>query len=120
MAVMRQPGDEAARATEHVFIFMLGEVPERWRSRARAAHLIPLLPYEVTAMLAAGEAGSVEQGEDDLLRLAARGAAPSTVARSLGLSVRTVHRRLALLRDQFGVDSTAELAAELSRRGFGE
>lgn len=70
-------------------------------------------------MLRDADAEPVEQGEDDLLRLASRGAAPSTIARSLALSTRTVHRRLARLRDQFGVDSTAELAAELSRRGFG-
>lgn len=117
---MRQH-DENLASSDNVLIFVFGEVPERWKERARPAHFIPLLPSESSPMLtAAGGAGAVEPEDDVLLRLAARGVAATVIARTANLSIRTVHRRLARLRDQLGVESSAELTAELSRRGFGE
>lgn len=120
MAVMRQH-EEDLGSSDNVLVFVFGDVPERWKERARPAHFIPLLPSESSPVLsAAGRAGLVEPEDDVLLRLAARGAAARVIARTANLSIRTVHRRLARLRDQFGVESSAELAAELSRRGFGQ
>ncbi|HJR44778.1 MAG TPA: hypothetical protein VJ927_04180 [Actinomycetota bacterium] len=104
----------------YVWLFVLGEVPERWRDRARSASFVPLLPEEAEAVMATGASAPEDPEGDALMRLAARGAPAPSIARLSGVSIRTVHRRLARLRQQLEVDTTAELAAELSRRGFGE
>lgn len=104
----------------YVWLFVLGEVPERWRDRARPASLIPLLPEEAETVMATGASEPADAEEAALLRLAARGLPAPSIARMTGVSIRTVHRRLARLRDQLEVETTAQLAAELSKRGFGE
>ena len=94
-------------------------VPAVWQDRARQMALVPLLPDEAKQIL---EEGSTEPGvaahDPEFLRLVARGESAGIIARRLALSTRSVHRRLARLRDSLRVSSTAELAAELSRRGF--
>lgn len=94
-------------------------VPPEWKDRARHLAWVPLLPQEAQQIL---EKGSAEPhlvaSDPDFLRLVARGAAPGVIGRRLGISTRSVHRRLARLRDELGTGSSAELAAELSRRGF--
>ena len=96
-------------------------VPERWRDRGVPMVLVPLLPAEASAVLTGGSAAPVTRPEDEqLLRLAARGEAVGTIARHLHLGTRTVQRRLARYRDEFGVASATELRVELARRGFSE
>ena len=94
-------------------------VPEAWKERARPLAWVPLLPDEAAQILEEGSAEPAASAHDpEFLRLVARGEAAGVIARRLALSTRSVHRRLARLRDSIGVSSTAELAAELSRRGF--
>ena len=94
-------------------------VPARWRGRAIAMSLVPLLPEEARQVLAGGQTiPSVSEKEEAVARLAARGLTVDAIARQLDVSVRTVNRRLAKLRQLLGVSSTAQLAAELARRGF--
>lgn len=93
------------------------KVPEAWRERVTEMAWVPLLPEEALGILREGYA---EPATDDteFLRQVARGDAAGVIARRLSISTRSVHRRLARLRDSLGVASSAELAAELSRRGF--
>ncbi len=51
-----------------------------------------------------------EPGPDDvrLLRMLSEGHTTDTIARRLGLSERTVRRRLRTIADEIGVDSTIE------------
>ena len=94
-------------------------VPERWRSRAIPMSLVPLLPEEAAALTAENTAeNSPHTGGEEFLKLVARGLSARVIARQLGISTRSVHRRTARLRDSLGVGSTPELASELSRRGF--
>lgn len=117
---MSQGAEEPGAAPGYVWLFVLGEVPNRWRDRARFASFIPLLPGEAESVMAAAASTPPDAEGDALMRLAARGLPAPSIARMSGVSIRTVHRRLARLREQLEVDTTAELAAELSRRGFGE
>ena len=94
-------------------------VPEKWRSRAIPMAFILLLPHEAAALSSDVTGGAPQQAEpDEFLKLVARGLSARVIARHLGISTRSVHRRTARLRDSIGVSSTPELAAELSRRGF--
>lgn len=94
-------------------------VPAALQDRARTVALVALLPSEASALLGADALGSFIAPEDSqLLTLVAAGHSGSYIARRLGISDRSVFRRLAVWRDRFGVGSTAELAAELSKRGF--
>ena len=94
-------------------------VPEALRSRARTVALVTLLPSELAVLLGPRAWDSIIAPEDaELLGLVAAGHPGSYIARRLGISDRSVFRRLARWRERFGVSSTAELAAELSKRGF--
>ena len=94
-------------------------VPDAWKDRAQQMALVPLLPSEAEQILDGGSAEPATVASDpDFLRLVARGEAVGTIARRLSISTRSVHRRLARLRESVGAASSAELAAELSRRGF--
>ena len=94
-------------------------VPEQWRSRARPAMYVPLLPDETKDLLAARPVlPSLSARDEHVARLAATGRTSASIARELGVSRRTVDRRLAALRDQFGVTSSAELAVRLSAHGL--
>jgi DNA-binding NarL/FixJ family response regulator len=77
--------------------------------------MVPLLPEEAARFFADQEASSED---DELLRLLARGLPTNGIARSLGLSRRTVERRIADLRERYGQPTTAALSSFLSRRGF--
>lgn len=79
---------------------------------------VPLLPTEADQILEEKSAEPDATDDPEFLRLVARGDAAGVIARRLSISTRSVHRRLARLRDSLGVASSAELAAELSRRGF--
>ena len=95
-------------------------VPERWKSRARLFAGIPLLPEEAGRLLEQGSTSALlTQTDEPFVQMVASGLSPDTIAKESGLSLRTVHRRLAALRDDLGVRSTPELVAHLARRGFG-
>ena len=93
-------------------------VPEAWKDRAQQMAMVPLLPSEAEQVLEKGSAEPAITHDPEFLRLVARGEAAGTIARRLSISTRSVHRRLARLRDSVGAESSSELAAELSRRGF--
>lgn len=96
-----------------------GAVPPEWQDRAIEVALVPLLPQEAAAILTdRTTAPTIEEGDMPLVRLVARGKSGTEIARHLGMSPRSVYRRLARLRGLFNVDSSAELASELARRGF--
>lgn len=93
---------------------------DRWRHRARQMFAVPLLPSEAEGLLQEGEiAPDMGEAEEEFVALVASGLSPDALARRCGLSLRSVHRRLSVLRDEFAVRSTAELVAQLSARGFG-
>lgn len=95
------------------------QVPDVWKDRVQPMAWVPLLPSEADQILEEGTAQPAMAAQDpEFLRLAARGGSPGEIAQRLSISTRSVHRRLARLRDSLGVASGAELAAELSRRGF--
>ncbi len=58
------------------------------------------------------------QGRQLLLRQLARGAKDEQIARSLGLSLRTVRRRVADLLDEFHVETRFQAGVEAARRGL--
>jgi DNA-binding NarL/FixJ family response regulator len=94
-------------------------VPEEWKDRTRPAVFVALDEDEIRSLLVSGSIDKTPTGvEDELLPLIARGLSASAIARRTKYSERTVHRRIAHLRDRYGVGSTPELAAELARRGF--
>lgn len=94
-------------------------LPERWRQRARPAMYVPLLSAEIEELFSGHLSGpALSQPEQDLAKLLAQGRSASAIARRLGVSHRTVERRLAALRDRLGTGSTAELALALARNGF--
>jgi DNA-binding CsgD family transcriptional regulator len=94
-------------------------LPDVWRSRAQPAVFVPLMPAEARQLLA-GEAAepTLSARDEKVARLAARGRTADAIARELGISRRTVDRRLALLREQFGVSSSVELGVCLSALGL--
>lgn len=56
-------------------------------------------------------------GDEALLRLLALGVKDETIARTSGVSLRTVRRRVAALMDQYGVSTRFQLGAALERAG---
>jgi DNA-binding CsgD family transcriptional regulator len=94
------------------------DVPERWQRRAVPLMMVPLLPAEAESVLSEGAVEPDLRGEEDLLRLVAQGLTRETIARRLGVSVRTVQRRLAAIQNRTGAGSLPELAVQLAQRGF--
>jgi DNA-binding NarL/FixJ family response regulator len=96
-----------------------GKLPARWQDRAVTMMLVPLMPDEAQQLFNGEKVlPEIPAGDEELVKLLASGASSRTMARELGISLRTVHRRLAELRDRYEVRSTAQLAALLSRQGF--
>lgn len=94
-------------------------VPERWRSRAQRVWFVPLLPEEAAHLLTAGETTPDVDPEDErIARLIAEGLSIDAISTRLDMSARSVHRRVARLRQRFDVASNRELATALARRGF--
>lgn len=94
-------------------------VPPEWQHRAVEVSLVPLLPREAADVLAGRETSPrIEEADLPIVQLVARGRSATEIARQLGVAPRTVYRRVARLRHEFGVASTAELAAALAKRGF--
>ena len=108
-----------ARQSRAWVVIEASSVPPEWADRSRVVSLVALLPEEARSLLGDHEVRPAATPEDaEFLRLVAEGRAGSYIARRLGMSERSVFRHLARWRDHFEVESTAELAAELSKRGF--
>jgi DNA-binding NarL/FixJ family response regulator len=100
-------------------ILSQGEIPDAWTSRAIPLWLVPLTPAEARDLLSDAPVEQDIAGTDlSIVRLVARGLSAAEVSREVGVSLRTVHRRVARLRDEFGVETIQGLATELARRGF--
>jgi DNA-binding CsgD family transcriptional regulator len=95
------------------------DVPARWRDRALRLSLVPLLPEEADGVLRDGWTDAIATPEDEeVARLAARGASATEIARELHMTPRSVYRRLARLRDRLGARTSTELVARLAEHGF--
>ena len=93
------------------------DLPAEWLERAIHVLLVALAPPEVAALVE--RKTRLSAGADPaFLQLVARGLSAIAIARRLGTTDRSVYRRMAALRDEFGVATNAELTAELARRGF--
>jgi DNA-binding NarL/FixJ family response regulator len=80
---------------------------------------VPLLPDEVAGLLSGQPiVPGVGPEDEEVARLLARGTPLSDIAHKLGISRRTVDRRVARLREHFSARSKAELATVLASRGF--
>jgi DNA-binding CsgD family transcriptional regulator len=100
-------------------ILSLDALPDAWGARAIPLALVPLTPAEVGQLLSHEPVEQRIAGADlSLIHLVARGHGTAEISRELGISARTVNRRVAVLRDEFGVSTIQELATELARRGF--
>lgn len=110
---------DPAQPSRALLFLALDDVPDRWKSRVQTVALVPLLPDEAAQVLRAGYAEArVHPDDEDLARLLSAGASVERIANELGVTVRSVYRRLARLRTMFEVSSTAELTAALTRMGF--
>ncbi len=95
-------------------------VPDAWSARARPAMFVALLPEETARLLRdQSVAPALDERDEQVARLTARGRTVDAIARELGMSSRTVARRLAHLRGRFGAGSTTELASLLAGGGIG-
>lgn len=95
------------------------DLPGRWYDRSVGMVLVPLLPEEATQLLEEGHVARVMRGDEERVAgLIAAGASPRQISRELEMPLRNVERRLARLRERYGVRSTAELTALFSRAGF--
>ncbi|MGH2710501.1 MAG: hypothetical protein ACRDH9_04760 [Actinomycetota bacterium] len=112
--------DSGEEAPAQGWLFLRpGPLPRRWRDRAIQVTLVPLGPEEASELMeASGPAVDLDPVDEDLAHLTAQGLTVTAMAGRLSLSARSVNRRLARLRQQFGVGSTAELAVALARRGY--
>jgi hypothetical protein len=85
-------------------------MPPAWAERARPCSVVPLDATEVAAL---AEGTVPDDGRRTLLALAATGATRRRMARELSVSLRTVDRRLAALRRDYGAETAAELVSRL-------
>ena len=111
--------EDTPRAAEGWLLLPPEHVPPNWEARGVPLTLVPLLPHE-TATVLDGKPATKElaQEDEELIRLVAQGLSTVAIASRLNMPLRSVERRLGRLRKQFQVDSTAELAVFLARRGF--
>lgn len=94
-------------------------VPAELDDRVTSLALLSLLPQEVERLLECTVL-SVEFSDEEraLARALIIGSPLPVVARELGISPRSVHRRIARLRERMGAPSTESLVATLVRMGF--
>ncbi|MGH2692196.1 MAG: LuxR C-terminal-related transcriptional regulator [Actinomycetota bacterium] len=96
------------------------DLPPVWRRRAVPGYMVLLAGPELERLTGAAEAEPGIDAEDEpILPLVARGLTVTSIASRMGITPRTVERRLARLRERLEVGSTAELAVLLAERGFG-
>jgi DNA-binding NarL/FixJ family response regulator len=82
---------------------------------------VTVSPAEALALVTErhGESTLLEPLDQEILRCIREGQPLSSVARAVGLSLRQLHRRLAVLRKRFDVTSTTALVARLSAHSGG-
>lgn len=105
---------------ERAFFFMPPTaLPSRWQGRAVELVMVPLLPDETAEMLQGEAKGPrLSPADEALVELLAGGLSADAIATRLGITRRSVQRRIARLRDDVGVTTTAELVSFFARRGF--
>ena len=102
------------------WVFISGEVPPRWSERAVQGSLVPLMAQEAAQLLRDPSVSPALAADDErLARLLARGKTLESIAAEFGVTRRSIDRRVRRLREQLGVGTTAELALQLARTGFG-
>ncbi|CAM5651954.1 Helix-turn-helix transcriptional regulator OS=Streptomyces alboniger OX=132473 GN=CP975_28695 PE=4 SV=1 [Streptomyces alboniger] len=62
--------------------------------------------------------GALSEGERTLIRLLAAGTKDEAVARHLGVSLRTLRRRVSELQERLGAASRFQLGVRASQRGW--
>lgn len=119
---VERDADGGASGEAAWLFFRSAEVPPRWRDRAIAFSLVPLAADEVASLVRdepARPPHALAPTDLALAQLVARGAGRKEIAVELGVSSRTVDRRLAALRQRHGATTPAELVARLAQAGFG-
>jgi DNA-binding CsgD family transcriptional regulator len=95
-------------------------VPARWQARVIHVAIVPLLPEEASEVLSTGSTTPVLGAEDEeLVALVSGGLSNEAIARRLGISIRSVQRRLGRLHERYGTNTKAQLVTFLVQRGFG-
>jgi DNA-binding NarL/FixJ family response regulator len=95
------------------------DAPPQWQDRAVPAVLIPLLPSEFAQFKAGRRVEPRLSSTDErIASLLAAGASQSRIAQVVGLSLRTVQRRVGFLKRSFGVQTAQQLAHRLAAIGF--
>lgn len=106
-------------------------LPDRWGDPGMVSALLLREPSVVSACRALFDVmwsqasavpglgdGGAETGRRQLLELLARGAKDEQIARAMGLSLRTVRRRVAAVMTELGVDTRFQAGMEAVRRGW--
>jgi len=95
-------------------------VPPRWQSRIQLVALVPLLAEEAERFVGTGHVTAALEGSDEALAHGlVNGKTTKEMARTLGVSTRSVQRRVAEMTRRFGVRNRAQLVRALTRGGFG-
>ena len=114
--------EETSRDVPGGWVFIrdpAAEFPEPWRDRVVQVWLLPLTPDESRRLLEEDTLrAQLSPTDAEVASLLATGLSAMAIASRTGKSLRTVHRRLAVLRELLQTTSTAELAVLLARRGF--
>lgn len=104
--------------SEWTLLIPSGQVPDEWQERGTLMVAIQVSPAEALTMVTQqhSDPTPLEPLDEDILRRIHDGLPLSSVARDVGLSLRQVQRRLAILRKRFGVTTTTALVVRLSAR----
>lgn len=101
------------------WLIVTATVPAMWQERARTVALIPLLPEELKSLMDGRHTQpTIDPEQLPIVTAIAQGMSAREIAREMGITPRTVYRHVARLRESFNVETLAQLAAELARRGF--
>lgn len=89
-------------------------MPAQWAEHATEVLMVRVPADQLDPVLS-----RVQPAANSLLySLAAQGLSRAEIARRLGVSTRTVDRRLAEIRDSLGVQTLAEVAGRLAAAGW--
>ena len=113
---------EAAPATSElpiVWVLLSPDAcPDAWLRRAVPVMRVPLGKHEASGILDERPRPPSLASDEELARLLSRGMSTLQISVALGISPRTVFRRVARLRRDFGASSTKELVSLLARYGL--
>ncbi len=114
MVISEDPVQQSEQHPE-AWVFVLPDaVPDRWRDRVQPVSLVRLRAGEIAEWLS--PVPRAESEDERFERLVAEGRSRDDIARELGITERSVSRRLAKLRSTYGIETNRELVALLSRR----